>query len=62
MTTPELGSIHAMWSWTATKPGVFSAMDLEGPAQPPVDDRPRKSHYSVLNLNADAPAASARRF
>jgi hypothetical protein len=28
MTTPEFGSIQAMWSWTATQPGVFSAMTL----------------------------------
>ena len=28
MTTPEFGSIQAMWSWTATQPGVLSAMTL----------------------------------
>ena len=28
MTTPEFGSIQAIWSWTATQPGVFSAMTL----------------------------------
>ena len=31
MTTPEFGSIQAMWSWTATQPGVFSAITLSAP-------------------------------
>ncbi len=38
MKYPEFGSIQAIWSWTATQPGVFSAMTLS----------PSRSRSSVI--------------
>jgi hypothetical protein len=53
MRTPELGfdPRHVVVGGDAAGP-VFGD-GLERPAQPLVGDRPRKSHYSVLNLDAD---------